>query len=76
MILDIGEDEDNPIILRRPFLATNRALIDMDLAEMTLRNGRNATTIKTSKTKKDECYMLEWKDRKATPPTSAQEVHV
>ncbi|KAK2382625.1 hypothetical protein QL285_070147 [Trifolium repens] len=76
MILDIGEDEDHPIILGRPFLATSRALIDMDLAEMTLRSGDKAAIIKTSKPKKDECYKLEWKEREATPPTSAQEVHV
>ncbi|KAK2427731.1 hypothetical protein QL285_026293 [Trifolium repens] len=76
MILDIGEDEDHPIILGRPFLATSMTLNDMDLAEMTLRSGDKATIIKTSKPKKDECYKLELKEEEATPPTSAQEVHV
>ncbi|KAK2389843.1 hypothetical protein QL285_063405 [Trifolium repens] len=50
MILDIGEDEEHPVILGRPFLATSRALIDMDLAEITLRSGGKTTTIKTSDT--------------------------
>jgi hypothetical protein len=59
LILDIGEDEDHPIILGRPFLETSRALIDMDLAEMTLRSEDKATIIKTSNAKKDECYKLE-----------------
>jgi hypothetical protein len=75
-ILDIEEDEDHPIILRRPFLATSRALIDMELAEIDIRSGDELRTIKTSKGKKDECFKLEWKEREATPPTSAQEVHV
>ncbi|KAK2455979.1 hypothetical protein QL285_003388 [Trifolium repens] len=33
MILDIKEDEEHPIILGRPFLATSRALINVELAE-------------------------------------------
>ncbi|WJX72914.1 hypothetical protein P8452_56749 [Trifolium repens] len=76
MILDIGEDEEHPVILGRPFLATSRALIDMDLAEITLRMGVKTTTIKTSNTGKDKCFMLKWRDREATPPTPTQEVHV
>ncbi|WJX51934.1 hypothetical protein P8452_38090 [Trifolium repens] len=76
MILDILEDEEHPIILGRPFLATSRALIDVELAELTLRSGEEKRTIKTSNATKDKCYMLEWKDREATPPTPAQEVQV
>jgi hypothetical protein len=72
MILDIEEDEEHPIILGRPFLATSRALIDVELAELTLRSGEEKRTIKASRTKREVCYMLEWKDRKATPPTPAQ----
>ncbi|WJX73343.1 hypothetical protein P8452_57136 [Trifolium repens] len=48
----------------------------MDLAEITLRMGVKATTIKTSNTGKDKCFMLEWKDREAKPPTPTQEVQV
>ncbi|KAK2388636.1 hypothetical protein QL285_062296 [Trifolium repens] len=76
MILDIQEDEEHPIILGRPFLATSRALINVELAELTLRSGEEERTIKTSKTERVDYYMLEWKDRKATPPTPTQEVQV
>ncbi|KAK2381540.1 hypothetical protein QL285_069131 [Trifolium repens] len=76
MILDIQEDEEHPIILGRPFLATSRALIDVELAELTLRSGDEVRNIYASRTKREDCYMLEWKEEKATPLTSAQEVHV
>ncbi|KAK2362821.1 hypothetical protein QL285_087851 [Trifolium repens] len=76
MILDIQEDEEHPIILRRPFLANSRALINVELAELTLRSGEEEKTIKASKIERIDCYMLEWKDRKATPPTPTQEVQV
>ncbi|KAK2409656.1 hypothetical protein QL285_045071 [Trifolium repens] len=77
MILDIGEDEEHPIILGRPFLATSKAIIDMDLGKITLRSGgKQSITVKTFNAGKDKCYMLEWKDREATPPTPDQEVQV
>ncbi|KAL4397156.1 hypothetical protein AHAS_Ahas01G0163700 [Arachis hypogaea] len=37
VILDIGEDENASIILGRPFLATGRALIDVEVGELVLR---------------------------------------
>ncbi|XP_016168522.1 uncharacterized protein LOC107611070 [Arachis ipaensis] len=37
VILDTGEDKDNSIILGRPFLATARALIDVEKGERILR---------------------------------------
>nr|XP_025678906.1 uncharacterized protein LOC112778841 [Arachis hypogaea] len=37
VILDIEEDENTPIILGRPFLATARALIDVEKGELMLR---------------------------------------
>ncbi|KAK2374877.1 hypothetical protein QL285_075810 [Trifolium repens] len=76
MILDILEDEEHPIILGRPFLATSRALIDVESAELTLRSGEEERTIKTSKTKREVCFMLEWKDREATPPTPGVQVKI
>ncbi|KAK2375580.1 hypothetical protein QL285_076465 [Trifolium repens] len=76
MILDIGEDEEHPIILGRPFLATCKALIDMNLGEITLRSGSKSTTVKTFNAGKEKCFMLEWKDRKTTPQTPTQEVQV
>ncbi|KAK2396221.1 hypothetical protein QL285_057884 [Trifolium repens] len=76
MILDILEDEEHPIILGRPFLATSRALIDVESTELTLRSGEEERTIKTSKTKREVCFVLEWKDREATLPTPTQKVQV
>ncbi|XP_016164785.1 uncharacterized protein LOC107607331 [Arachis ipaensis] len=37
VILDTGEDTDDSIILGRPFLATGRALIDVERRELCLR---------------------------------------
>ncbi|XP_022871200.1 uncharacterized protein LOC111390396 [Olea europaea var. sylvestris] len=37
IVLDIPEDQDFPIILGRPFLATGRTLIDMEKGELILR---------------------------------------
>ena len=37
VILDMAEDEEMPLILRRPFLATGRALIDVEMGELMLR---------------------------------------
>jgi hypothetical protein len=76
MILDIGEDEEHPVILGRPFLATCKALIDMNLGEITLRSGGKSIIVKTFNAGKDKCFMLEWKDREAAPPTPTQEVQV
>ncbi|MCI57514.1 hypothetical protein A2U01_0078765, partial [Trifolium medium] len=39
VIVDIEEDADILIILGRPFLATSRAVIDMEKEELTLRMG-------------------------------------
>jgi len=36
VILDIVEDEDMPILLGRPFIATGRALIDVEREELML----------------------------------------
>ncbi|XP_016206392.1 uncharacterized protein LOC107646744 [Arachis ipaensis] len=37
VILDIEEEENNSIILERPFLATARAIIDVEKGEMIFR---------------------------------------
>ncbi|XP_073120025.1 uncharacterized protein [Henckelia pumila] len=39
VILDMEEYQDSPLIFRRPFLATTRALIDVHKGELTLRVG-------------------------------------
>ena len=37
VILDMDEDGDVPLILGRPFLATVRAMIDVEASKLTLR---------------------------------------
>ena len=37
VVLDMEEDQEVPLILGRPFLATGRALIDVQNGELTLR---------------------------------------
>jgi len=37
VILDMVEDEDMPLILGRPFLATSRSLIDVEMGQLMLR---------------------------------------
>jgi hypothetical protein len=59
MILDIEEDTVHPIILGRPFLATSRAVIDMDLAKLILRREEEELVIKIHTKEDDMCYKLE-----------------
>ena len=37
VVLDMGDDNEVPLILGRPFLATGRALIDIEAGFLTLR---------------------------------------
>ncbi|KAK5771659.1 hypothetical protein PVK06_047893 [Gossypium arboreum] len=37
VVLDIEEDNNTPLILRRPFLATAKTIIDVGIGELTLR---------------------------------------
>jgi hypothetical protein len=72
MIQDIEEDTVHPIILGRPFLETSRAVIDRDLAKLTLRRKEETLVIKIHKNWDDECYKLQWKEKKKdVPPTPA-----
>nr|XP_025661564.1 uncharacterized protein LOC112757170 [Arachis hypogaea] len=45
MVLDLDEDEGDSIILGRPFLATARAIIDMEQGELTLRMHDESITL-------------------------------
>ncbi|KAK2435513.1 hypothetical protein QL285_020566 [Trifolium repens] len=67
-----NKSEEN---LGRPFLATSKAIIDMNLGEITLRSGGKSTTVKTFNAGKYKCFMLEWKDRDATPLTTVWQVY-
>ena len=39
VVIDMEEDKQVPLLLRRPFLATGAALIDINKGELTLRVG-------------------------------------
>ncbi|XP_073129373.1 uncharacterized protein [Henckelia pumila] len=52
VVLDMEEDQNVPLILGRPFLATRRALIDVQEGELTLRVGGDAVTFNIYKTMK------------------------
>ena len=47
IILDTGKDEDESIILGRPFLATARAVIDVDRGELVLQLNKDNLVFKT-----------------------------
>ena len=47
IILDTGKDEDESIILRRPFLATIKAVIDVDRGELVLQLNEDYLVFKT-----------------------------
>ena len=47
IILDTGKDEDESIILGRPFLTTARAVIDVDRGELVLQLNEDSLVFKT-----------------------------
>ncbi|CAL1360249.1 unnamed protein product [Linum trigynum] len=47
LILDISEDSDMQLILGRPFLATAKALIDVNEGTLILRDGEQRITLET-----------------------------
>ncbi|QHO23908.1 Retrotransposon gag protein [Arachis hypogaea] len=49
IILDTGEEEDESIILRRPFLATAKAVIDVDKRELVLQLNEDCLVFKVRK---------------------------
>ena len=63
-VLDMKEDKDIPIILGGPFLATSRALIDVQKGELKLRAQDDEVTFKVFKamrhpTERDACFLVE-----------------
>ncbi|XP_022889158.1 uncharacterized protein LOC111404605 [Olea europaea var. sylvestris] len=63
LILDMEEDKDVPIILGRPFLATARALIDVQQGQLTLRLGEEKVSFNVFKamkypTEPDTCCQI------------------
>ena len=64
IILDMGEDKKVPIILGRPFLATGRALIDVQKGELKLRVQEEEVTFSVFNAIKhpcdnDSCFRLD-----------------
>ncbi|KAK5833054.1 hypothetical protein PVK06_016865 [Gossypium arboreum] len=45
VVLDIEEDNNTPLILRRPFLATAKTIIDVSTGELTFRVGDETITL-------------------------------
>ena len=45
VVLDIEEDNNTPLILRRPFLATAKTIINVGTGELTLRVGDETITL-------------------------------
>ncbi|XP_068644651.1 uncharacterized protein [Aristolochia californica] len=52
VVLDMEEDEEVPLILGRPFLATGRALIDVQKGELTLRVNKEEVLFNIDQTMK------------------------
>src|SRR5262249_34378312 len=68
VILDIESDVDIPLILGRPFLATARAIIDVDDGKLMLRVGNEEVIVKMSEVLKqglhqdDTCFAIDYLD--------------
>ncbi|XP_022869740.1 uncharacterized protein LOC111389116 [Olea europaea var. sylvestris] len=68
LILDMEEDKDVPLILGRPFLATRRALIDVQRGQSILRLGEEQLSFNVFKamklpTESDSCYQVDIIDK-------------
>ncbi|GKB21372.1 DNA-directed DNA polymerase [Tanacetum coccineum] len=78
VILDMPDDSRVPIILRRPFMATARAMIDVFNKKITLRVGDDEVVFNVDQSIKklpaddDECYGID--DLDDTINTEAQEL--
>ena len=64
IILDMEEDKEIPIILGRPYLATSRAMIDVQRGELKLRVQNdeikfNVFEVVRHPAKSDTCFMIE-----------------
>lgn len=78
LILDMEEDKNVPLILGRPFLATNRALIDVQKGELNLRLGEEQITFLVFKamdfhTESDKCYQIDVVEDAAQDNTVSQD---
>ena len=64
LVLEMSEDSNIPIILRRPFLAIGGALIDVQQGKLTLRMGNETQEFNVFKSMKfpsldDSCFSID-----------------
>ncbi|XP_021991010.1 uncharacterized protein LOC110887747 [Helianthus annuus] len=62
VILDMEEDAEVPLILRRPFLATAQAVVDMNDRTLTLKFGEEEVKFGVGKSVEDEdpVHYMKW----------------
>ncbi|XP_022874252.1 uncharacterized protein LOC111393083 [Olea europaea var. sylvestris] len=68
LILDVEEDKDVPLILGRPFLATRRAIVNVQKGQLILRLGEEQISFNVFKamkfpTESDGCFQIDVIDR-------------
>ena len=62
VVMDMEEDTQVPLLLRRPFLATEATLIDVKNGELTLRVGEEVVHFNLNKSlKQSECESTDYK---------------
>ena len=64
VIMDMAKDNETPLILGRPFLATGRALIDVELGQLMLRFHNeqvvfNIFEAMKHRTENPKCYQID-----------------
>ncbi|XP_022881027.1 uncharacterized protein LOC111398341 [Olea europaea var. sylvestris] len=77
LILDMEGDKDVPLILGRPFLATGRALIDVQNGQLILRLGGEHVSFNVFKAMKlpietDSCFRVDMIDKMIEKPFTLQ----
>ncbi|KAJ9545367.1 hypothetical protein OSB04_025074, partial [Centaurea solstitialis] len=77
VVLDIDEDEEIPLILGRPFLATGGAVIDVKEGRLTLRVGEEKVVFNVFRAAKhssrsDDCYQVDVVDSTSEETHSQQ----
>ena len=69
VVLDVQQDMKTPLILRRPFMSTTNAHIDVRAGEIKFHiNGKEEQF--AFKPRPKQCYNLEWQERQEQPSRS------
>ena len=73
VVVDMEEDTQAPLLLKRPFLATRAALIDVKKGELTFRVGEEAVHFNLNKSlKQSECESTDCKTVETIVPISPE----